>query len=214
MLGYSSYELVAVDAIVIPAGSVIPDSDLRMDALIFHDNNEVVPVYDDFADEDPDSFEVFEQPKNWVFNYMSHNEKFVTVKRDCTILEVSAFGDGVGSVSSGIDFEINNGSLFDAFSADEKDSAFKLWSDLARRNLAKYKSSPGYKYGRRKYDYPDEAVIPLDVEDQEIHLVLVYKYTSHVDDYNQECDVYIEYQGQLDMKALKNAILDGANGAQ
>lgn len=211
---YPSYELVAVDAIVIPAGSVISELDLHMDAVVFHDNNEVVPVYEDFADEDPDSFGAFDQPSNWIFNYMDRNEKFITVKRDCTILGISAIGDGVGSVSCGIDFEISNNSLFDAFDASEKNNAFKLWSDLAIKNLLKHKSSPGYRYSHRRYDYPSEPVIPLDVEDQEIHLVLVYKYTSVIDDYNNECDVYIEYQGQLDMKALKNAMVNEADGAQ
>lgn len=210
MPSYKDYDLVHVAAMIIPTGSIIDGNSMWSGVIVWGSGSEqeTSPVYEDYFEETDGVFEVFTPPAGWIYNHLSGGNNWYKALQDCVILDISAFGDGFGSVSCGIDFEISNASLMDTFHMDKSYNEFKNMADLAKEALAKHKLTPGYRY-RRQYRN-DEPIQPLDVEENQIHLVLVYNYTSVIDDYNNECDVYIEYVGQLDMSKL-NTILVGVN---
>ncbi len=209
---YKSYDLVHVTAMIIPAGSIVDGNHMWSGVIVYGSGgqDEIEQMYEDYLDEADGVFEVFTPPDKWLYKHTVDENHWFKALRDCVVLDIEAFGDGFGSVSCGIDFEISNNSLLDTFHIDKNHSEFKDIADLAKAKLDKYRKSPAYRY-RRQY-HSSEPIQPLDIEESQVHLVLVYSYTSVIDDYNNECDVYIEYVGQLNMDALNNALVKEENG--
>lgn len=208
MPSYKNYDLVHVAAMIIPAGSIIDGNSTWSGIMVYGagGQDETQMVDGDYFDETDGVFEEFTPPENWIYKHIVGENYWFKALQDCVVLDISAFGNGFGSVSCGLDYEIRNAGLMDTFHMDTSYSEFKNMADLAKEELAKHRLTPGYRY-RRQYRN-DEPIQPLDIEESQVHLVLVYNYTSVVDDYNHECDVYIEYMGQLDMTKINTVMVE------
>jgi hypothetical protein len=211
MPSYKNLELVAVSALVIPVGSIVDAHETWSGVLVYNDDGKdhLETVSGDYVDDGSDAVEEFLPPDKWYFNHTGGDQgnKWFKAIEDCVVLDINAFGNGFGTVSCGIDFEITQTGLIDAFQEED----FKQLADLAKSKLAAYKLTPEYRL-RRRYGQ-DEPIKPLDFEDNQVNMVLVYRYTSVIDDYNHECDVYIEFQGELEMEML-DTILVGSDEAR
>lgn len=195
MPSYSNVDLLAVDAVVVPKGSLIPIARLLNDFNVVAYGDDLSVIHpDDFDTED---FTEFKPPDGWQYSVVTDDE-WCRTTFEMVLLNVTPFGDGFGLSGSGLEYEIDAVGLFDALDLSEYQSIAKL----AVKRLDEDKTGKGYLWRRWIKDGKSDPLQPFGREDFEVHLVLAYRYGTYIDDYNNECDVTIEYIGEVDLDKI------------
>lgn len=196
MPNYSNVNFVAVAAVVIPAGAIISqDSGLIDEAqMLVCDGKAVDQRYKD----DEEILEAFNPPEGWSYQWIGQPTTWRRAKGEIVTLVVVPFGDGFGTTSCGLAYEIDQVGVADAFS----DHDFENMATLAKARLVERNNSPEYSRQLRQYNRDTNPLKPIDAENYTAHLVLAYSYDVYGDSYYNDYDVSINFLGQVDLDKI------------